>query len=182
MRLKTVLVVAGLISLGGCIRSVTLPSQEASLKEACYGKDRVLASRNGIAVYRCGEGDQAKYAAYQDGRLNFELNEIDAIDLAAIGHCAGSGFRKGTPEFETCTRGVSQTTRVQANVMRQSENEAAEEKRRQAVVALAALGAAAAAGAAAASQPSPIVEQPSMFAPRVSCTSRRVGNTVQTNC
>lgn len=184
MRLRTVCALAGVLALGGCLHAVTIPQQEFALKEACHGKDRILASRNGISIYRCGEGDQAKFVAYQNGTLYSEMNEIDAVTLASVGHCAGNGLVRGTPDFEACVRNTRQLTMTQGASLRQTENTAAEEKQRQAIVALAAIGSAAAAGAAAASQSTtqPTFSPVSPLQTPVRCNSQRLGNYINTNC
>ncbi|MBE7196591.1 MAG: hypothetical protein INR70_02140 [Parafilimonas terrae] len=177
---------ASALALGGCIRPVTIPVQMTALKEACHGKDRPMAGVATYSVWRCGEGDQPKYAIYKGDALVKESNELEAAQAATGFTCIGRGLKMGTPEFATCSSNVGQVALAATSNLRDRENVEAEIRRQRAADALVAAGTALQASAqqAQAAMPAPTFAAPVapvMQAP-VSCTSRVVFNTVRTNC
>lgn len=173
MRRNLLLAALGCATLGGCIRSVAIPVQEAALKEACYGKDQPMAGVAGYSVWRCGQGDQAKYGIYQNGTLVREANELEASQAAAGFACIGRGLKAGSPEYNACVQSVGSAALSATATLRAQENSEAELRRRQALAALGEAGAAM--SAAAASQPQTVRVQ-------TNCTTTRTGMFVNTNC
>ncbi|MBY0258544.1 hypothetical protein [Methylobacterium sp.] len=174
MRFGLVLVALCGVALGGCIRSVTIPPQEAGLKEACHGKDRPMAGSGGFSVWRCGEGDKAKYAVYQNGALAKEVNELEASQFAAIFACGNRGLKLNTPEMTACAQQAGSSALAATATLRDRENAEAEERRQRAGDAMIAAGAAISA-AGAASQPQTVRLQ-------ANCTTTQVGTFANTNC
>lgn len=170
MRLRVVCALAGLLALGGCIRSVTIPTQMTALKEACHGKDRPMAGVAGYSVWRCGEGDKAKYAIYKDDVLVRETNELEAAQAAAGFTCIARGLKMGTPEFAACSSNAGQMALAATSTMRDRENAEAEIRQQRAADALIAAGASIQAA------------QPQTVNVRANCTSMRTGTMVSTSC
>ncbi len=121
IRIRRVVAAATLV-LCGCVQSVTIPPLEASIKEACRGEDRMIASGEGASAYRCGKGPHARYAVYRDGALVREVNEVEAVDFAAGLSCLQRGHRLGSPEHAVCRTEAVNLTVAQANQMRATEN------------------------------------------------------------
>lgn len=169
--MRLVVVVGAAVALAGCIRSVSIPAQEAGLKEACYGKDRPMAGVGGYSVWRCGEGDKAKYAIYQNGALLREANELEASHAAAGFACIGRGLKLNTPEFSTCVQAVGSTALSATASLRDRENTEASVRQQQAADAMISAGAA----ISAAGQPQTVRLQ-------ANCTTTQVGMFANTNC
>ncbi|GEP08121.1 hypothetical protein MOX02_61590 [Methylobacterium oxalidis] len=121
MRAGPVLSVAATVLLCGCLQSVTIPPLEVSIKEACRGEDRLIASGEGASAYRCGKGPRARYAVYKDGRLVREVNELEIIDLAAGLTCLQAGHKLGSPEHAVCRVETANLTVAKAHEVRAAE-------------------------------------------------------------
>lgn len=177
MRLGLICCVLGALSVGGCIRSVEIPQQEAALKDACHGKDRPMAGVASYSLWRCGEGDKAKYAIYKQGALVSEVNELQASQAAGGFSCIARGLKPNTPEFAACEQQIGSVALNTTSNLRNQENAEAAARRQQIADGLAAAGAAmqASAAAQAASQPQTVRVQ-------TNCTTSRLGNYLNTNC
>lgn len=170
MRLRSVCALASLLALGGCIQSVTIPAQMTSLKDACHGKDRPMAGAGDLSVWRCGEGDQAKYAVYRGDVLVKEANELEASQVAGGLSCLSRGFKAKTPEFEACAANIQQVALSATGNLRDRENAEAAARRERAADALIAAGASLQAA------------QPQTVNVQANCTSMRTGSMVSTTC
>ena len=124
MRVGPVIAAAATVLLGGCLHSVNIPPLEASVKEACHGEDRLIASGEGASAYRCGKGPRARYAVYKSGALVREVNELEVIDFAAGLTCLQSGHKLGSPEHAACRIETANLTIAKTNQMRAESSEA----------------------------------------------------------
>ena len=122
MRVGRVIAAAATVLLCGCLHSVTIPPLEASIKEACRGEDRLIASGEGASAYRCGKGPKARYAVYKSGALVREVNELEVIDFAAGLTCLQTGHKLGSPEHAACRTETANLTVAKANQMRAAES------------------------------------------------------------
>lgn len=173
MRWSHLIVIGAVALLGGCLRSVTIPAQLTSLKEACHGKDQPMAGVATFSVWRCGEGDRAKYAIYKGDALMKESNELEAAQAAAGFICIGRGLKLNTPEFNACAAEGSRAALTATAQLRGQENLQAQIRAQQVADAFAQAGA-----AIQAAQPAP----PQTVNIRTNCTSTRMGSFVNTNC
>lgn len=172
MRWSYLVALGAAAMLGGCLRPVTIPTQLASLKEACHGKDQPMAGVAVYSVWRCGEGDRAKYAIYKGDALVKESNELEAAQAAAGFTCIGRGMKLNTPEFNACVAENGRAALTATAAMRGRENLQAEIRQQQVADALIQAGA-----AVQAAQPQTVNVNV-----QANCTSTRTGMFVNTNC
>jgi hypothetical protein len=121
LRVWPVVTAVATLLLCSCLPAMTIPPLEASIKEACRGEDRLIASGQGASAYRCGKGPRAQYAVYKDGRLVREVNEFEAVDFAAGLTCLQWGHRLGSPQHAACRVETVNLTIAQAKRVRALE-------------------------------------------------------------
>lgn len=122
MPIRRVVAAATALALCGCLQQVTIPPLEASIKEACHGEDRLIASGEGASAYRGGKGSRARYAVYRDGTLFREVTEDEVADFTAGLACLQRGYRLESSELAACRAETVNLTVAQRNQMRGVEN------------------------------------------------------------
>ena len=84
MRVGPVIAAAATVLLCGCLHSVTIPPLEASIKEACRGEDRLIASGEGLRPTGVAKAPEPGMRSTRVGRSS-ERSTSSKLSISLLG-------------------------------------------------------------------------------------------------